>query len=108
MFRFAALAFMIVAASAATAGPPEFKGVRDGIAFKYTAELQPGNNILLRGTYLDTRENFTFKVTPAGVVEGQIGFSPVAFSVDRAVRDKLAADIMAQGSENAASAKLDR
>jgi len=95
MLRIAALLALLTTAVPTTAEPRHNKGEQDGVSFDYTAKLDRNENLLLRGTYVDTGARFSFTVTPAGHVAGWIDNNWVKFDIAPQLRDRAVADLRA-------------
>lgn len=83
----------IAAAQPAIAAPAKEYGQGDGVRFEYTTELRANGIIHIAGTVLDSHEPFVLDVTPKGHVDGAFGDSPVEYTVSKAIRDRVAAQI---------------
>jgi hypothetical protein len=95
MLRIAALLALLTAPVPTTAEPHHTKGELDGVSFDYTAKLERNENLVLRGTYVDTGAHFSFTVTPSGHVAGWIDNNWVTFDVAPQLRDRAVAELRA-------------
>ena len=95
MLRFTALIGLLLGTSPLIAEPRHVIGQKDGVSFDYTADLKSDGSLVLRGTYLNTDENFELKVYRNGHVDGSVGSAQVSFDVSEKVRDQAIADLSA-------------
>lgn len=95
MLRYVALLVSILALSpialAAQAAPAIVE--RDGYRFSYRSELTPDGLVRFYGEDLDTGRRFHLVLDKDGDVTGEVGGTPVRFSVARAKRDRVAAHL---------------
>ena len=83
----------ILAAYPTLSEPVRHYGEGDGRRFEYTSELRDNGFIRIKGKLLDNREPFRLDVAPDGWVHGRFGDWPVSYRVERAVRNRVAAEL---------------
>jgi hypothetical protein len=88
-----AVASAIAVSHPALAEPVRYYGEGDGHRFEYSTELRENGVIRFKGLMLDSREVFRLDVAPSGWVHGRFGDWPVSYRIDKAVRDRVAAQL---------------
>ena len=110
MLRFATFLAIsvLVSLTPSSAESRRLTGQKDGISFEYTAELRLNDDVVLRGVYLDERENFELTVNRTGWVDGTVGERPVTFAVGRTKRNAIVARLKAEAPIAVAQVASDR
>jgi hypothetical protein len=68
--------------------------------FRYTTQIDGSDRIRIVGMFLETKDPFDLVVRPNGWVKGQVGASPVEFSIGRKRRDAVVAHLRNQQLED--------
>lgn len=89
---FITLSLTPVAAAVAAPQAP-IVAQKDGLRFEYTTAVKDGDRVLIEGKLYNPREKFSLTVEPNGVVHGQVGYSPVSFTVERRQRERLLSEV---------------
>jgi hypothetical protein len=88
-----AIASAIAVSHPALAEPVRYHGEGDGHSFEYSTELRDNGVIRFKGVMLDSREVFRLDVARSGWVHGRFGDWPVSYHIDKAARDRIAAEL---------------
>lgn len=96
MLRSTALMTLALAfAAPAAAEAPLAKGSFEGQEFEYTSRQGDNDNVVIEGRFVQG-DRFSFTVKPSGRVRGEVGNTPVTFTVSKAHREKLAKSVSAR------------
>lgn len=96
MLRSTALMTLALAfAAPAAAEAPLAKGSYEGQAFEYSSRPSANDAVVIEGRFV-RGERFRFTVKPGGRVTGEVGSTPVSFTVTKVQWERLARSVSAR------------